>query len=99
MYTVGTKAKKEQQVYVKGGTGYIYKQAPDEKAAYESASHQYYQTRFFGTSFLWGVADTRGFRWSAKPPPPVRVSFDTIMEDWDRTQSYHLNLYTWDLSL
>ena len=36
VYTVGTKAKKEQQVYVKGGTGYVYKQAPDEKAAYDS---------------------------------------------------------------
>ena len=36
VYSVGTKAKKEQQVYVKGGTGYIYKQTPDEKAAYDS---------------------------------------------------------------
>ena len=25
VYTVGPKAKKEQQVYVKGGSGYIYK--------------------------------------------------------------------------
>ena len=36
VYTVGTKAKKEQQVFVKGGTGYIYKQSPEEKAAYDS---------------------------------------------------------------
>ena len=36
VYTVGTKAKKEQQVYVKGGTGYIYKQTPVERAAYDS---------------------------------------------------------------
>ena len=36
VHTVGTKAKKEQQVFVKGGTGYIYKQSPEEKTAYDS---------------------------------------------------------------
>ena len=36
VYTVDTKAKKEQQVFLKGGTGYIYKQSPEEKAAYDS---------------------------------------------------------------
>ena len=36
VYSVGTKAKKKQQVYVKGGTGYIYKQTSGEKAAYDS---------------------------------------------------------------
>ena len=36
VYTVGTKAKKEQQVFMKGGTGYIYMQSPEEKAVYDS---------------------------------------------------------------
>ena len=86
VYTVGTKVKKEQQVFVKGGTGYVYKQAPDDKAAYDS--QQAINTTRQGSlvpHFYGGNQDNRGFRWSAKPPPPVRVSFDTIMEDWDRT--------------
>ena len=28
--------------------------------------------------------DNRAFRWSAKPPPPVKSSFDTVILDWDR---------------
>ena len=31
VYSVGTKAKKKQQVFLKGGDGYIYKQDPGEK--------------------------------------------------------------------
>ena len=31
VYTVGSKAKKKQDVILKGGSGCIYKQAPDEK--------------------------------------------------------------------
>ena len=40
VYTVGRKAMKKQQVFLKGGSGYIYKQTPDEKKKMgESATH------------------------------------------------------------
>ena len=36
VYTVGSKPKKKQRVFVKGGDGYIYKQPPEQKAAYNA---------------------------------------------------------------
>ena len=69
VYTVGTKAKKEQQVFVKGGTGNIYKQSPEEKAAYDS--QQAINTTRHGSltpHFYGGIQDNRAFRWLAKPP-------------------------------
>ena len=85
VYTVGTKAKKEQQVFVKCGIRYIYKQPPEEKAAYDSQQAINF-TRYGSLTphFYGGIQDNRAFRWLAKPPPPVRVSFDTVMLDWDR---------------
>ena len=68
MCTVGTKAKKEQQVFVKGGTEYVYRQDTDDKAAYDS--QQAINATRQGSlvpHFYGGDKDNRGFRWSAKP--------------------------------
>ena len=70
---------------MKGGTGYIYKQSPEEKAAYDS--QQSINTTRHGslTPHVYdGNKDNRAFRWSAKPPPPVKSSFDTVILNWDR---------------
>ena len=75
VYSVGTKAKKKQQVFLKGGDGYIYKQDPGEKKKLHSGAWK----KFYG-----GPKDTRGFRWSAKAMPPVRTSFDHFVDNWDR---------------
>ena len=40
VYSVGTKAKKKQQVFLKGGNGYIYKQDPGEEKIEQSATQQ-----------------------------------------------------------
>ena len=77
VYTVGTKAKKKQDVYLKGGSGYIYKQAPEEKQRwiirerYINVGHSGVWKKFHG-----GTKETRSFRWSAKGVPPVSTSFD-----------------------
>ena len=67
VYTVGTKAKKKRDVFLKGGSGYIYKQAPDEKKKWENqqlinTGHSDVWKKFYG-----GAKNTRSIRWSAKP--------------------------------
>ena len=84
VYSVGTKAKKKQQVFLKGGNGYIYKQDPGEKKKLDNqqlnnVGHSGAWKKFYG-----GPKDTRGFRWSAKAMPPVRTSFDHFVDNWDR---------------
>jgi len=84
VYTVGTSAKKKQQVYLKGGSGYIYKQDPGEKKKLDN--QQLINVGHSGTwkKFYGGAKDTRGFRWTAKATPPVRTSFDHFVDNWDR---------------
>ena len=82
VYTVGTKAKKKQDVFLKGGSGYIYKQAPEEKKRLENqqlnnVGHSGAWKKFYG-----GTKDTRSFRWSAKAPNPMSTSFDHFVDNW-----------------
>ena len=76
VYTVGTKAKKKQHVFLKGGSDYIYKQAPEEQKRLDNrrminVGHSDVWKKFHG-----GTKDTRSFRWSAKAHEPVKTSFD-----------------------
>ena len=53
VYSVGTKAKKKQQVFLKGGPGYIYKQDPGEKKKLgnqqlNNAGHSRAWKKFYG---------------------------------------------------
>ena len=68
-YSLGTKAKRKKQEFLKGGPGYVYKQPLSEKKAYES--QQVYSVGHSGPwkKFYGGPKDTRSFRWSAKAPP------------------------------
>ena len=81
-YSIGPKAKRKKQEFLKGGPGYVYKQPPSEKKAYEtqqalSVGHSGPWKKFYG-----GPKDTRSFRWSAKAPPPVPTSYDGLLEMW-----------------
>ena len=85
VYTIGTKAKKKQDVFLKEGSGYIYKQAPDEKKRLDNqrlinVGHSGVWKKFYG-----GTKDTRSFRWSAKPTPPVRTSFDHFVDNGENS--------------
>ena len=81
---MGTKAKKKQQVFLKGGDGYIYKQDPGEEKKLDNqqlnnVGHSGAWKKFYG-----GPKDTRGFRWSSKAPEPVSTSFDHFVDNWNR---------------
>ena len=68
-------------VYIYGkGSGYIYKQAPDEKKRLENQSGVW--KKFYG-----GNKDTRSFRWSDKATPPVRTSFDHFVDNTGHGQN------------
>ena len=79
---MGQKQREKKQAFLKGGPGYVYKQPPSEKRAYES--QQAYSVGYSGPwkKFYGGPKDTRSFRWSAKAPPPAPTSYDGLMEMW-----------------
>ena len=52
VYSVGTKAKKKQQVFLKGGSGYIYKQDPGEKKNWTINNSTMWGTQVPGRSFM-----------------------------------------------
>ena len=90
VYTVGTKAKKKQDVFLKGGSGYIYKQAPEEQKRVDNqrminVGHSGVWKKFHG-----GTKDTRSFRWSAKAPEPVRTSFDHFVDNTGHGQTSYV---------
>ena len=67
VYSVGTKAKKKQQVFLKGGDGYIYKQDPGEKKKLDNqqlnnVGHSGAWKKFYG-----GPKDTRASDGQPKP--------------------------------
>ena len=67
VYSVGTKAKKKQQVFLKGGDGYIYKQDPGEKKKFDNqqlnnVGHSGAWKKFYG-----GPKDTRASDGQPKP--------------------------------
>ena len=90
VYTVGTKAKKKQDVFLKRGSGYIYKQAPEEQKRVDNqrminVGHSGVWKKFHG-----GTKDTRSFRWSAKAPEPVGTSFDHFVDNTGHGQTSYV---------
>ena len=83
VYSVGNKAKKKQQVFLKGGSDCVYKQDPGEKKKLDN--QQLNNVRHSGAwkKFYGGPKDIRDFRWTAKAMPPVKTSFDHFVDNWD----------------
>ena len=73
VYSIGTKPRKQQQVFLKGGVGYVYKTKPSEKKAIDtqraySVAQPGPWKHFYGGN---KNADVRSFRWSAKELPRI----------------------------
>ena len=67
---------RRNKMYFERGSGYIYKQASEEKQRLNNqrminVGHSGAWKKFYGST-----EDTRSFRWSAKAVPPVSSSFD-----------------------
>ena len=84
VYSIGTKPRKQQQVFLKGGVGYVNKTKPSEKKAID-AQKAYSVDQPGSWKYFYGgnkSADVRSFSWSAKEPPKISTGGDSLMEDW-----------------
>ena len=86
VYTIGSKKKKTQQVVFNDPLGYIIPESTEN--ALTSVAQNSYNTAQSGASKTFanydgGTGDTRGFVWTAKPPPPVATSLDRLGTDYD----------------
>ena len=81
VYSLGREGKKQQQVFLKGGSGYICNQHP-----YENKKLDTQRVNNLGHLGAWkkygGLENTRSFRWSAQAIPPVSTNFDHFVDDW-----------------
>ena len=82
VYSIGTKPKKQQQVFLKGGSGYVYKTPPAQKKASETQKAYSIDQPGPLKYFYGGYPDPRTFRWSAKEPPRVYTGGDELIENW-----------------
>ena len=84
VYSIGTKPRKQQQVFLKGGVGYVYKTKPSEKQAIDTQKTYSLNQPGPWKHFYGGnrSADVRSFRWSAKEPPKVSTGGDPLIENW-----------------
>ena len=79
VYSVGTTAKKKQQVTAKGYDTVIGKQS---KADYQKLQKQ--KKANSGRFFAYNYEAGRNMKFTAKPTPPLATSTDPFMSDWDR---------------
>ena len=84
VYSIGTKPRKQQQVFLKGGVGYVYKTKPSEKKAIDTQKTYSVDQPGPWKHFYGGnkSADVRSFRWSAKEPPKISTGGDPLIENW-----------------
>ena len=82
VYSIGTKPKKQQQVFLKGGSGYVYKTPPAEKKTADIQKSYSVNQPGPWKHFYDGYHDSRSFRWSAKEAPRVSTGGDGLIENW-----------------